>query len=379
MVQKDIAEGLFLCIRNEVGAEKVGKREAGKVDLKELYRFALMHDLAHFVCHGALGAGKVCQEKGEKNAFKMAVFRCIQQDTMLHEIGNAFTRMEIPFLPLKGSVLRHYYPEPWMRTCGDIDILIHSADFERAKETLIEQFGLRIESAGKKDAQFYGPAGMHLELHFVLISDETVVALQPDMIWSRCTHEGFCYAMTDEDFYAYHLMHMRKHFLMGGCGIRTFLDLWVLNHRVEYDNSKRNAKLSECGIVDFANACIHLSEVWFGTEAYTPLTQAMEDYIIGAGVYGNADNEVQVRQAQNGSKFKSLIKRLWKPYDKLIWDYPKLEGRRYLQPYYEAKRFFKMIFGGQLGRSIQEVRANQNMSKQNREKLRSMLDQLGIS
>ena len=37
-------------------------------------------------------------------------------------------KVQIPFLPLKGSVIRQYYPEPWMRTSCDIDILV---DFEK--------------------------------------------------------------------------------------------------------------------------------------------------------------------------------------------------------------------------------------------------------
>ncbi|MBO4954226.1 MAG: nucleotidyltransferase family protein, partial [Clostridia bacterium] len=28
----------------------------------------------------------------------------------------------IDFMPLKGAVIRQYYPEPWMRTSCDIDI-----------------------------------------------------------------------------------------------------------------------------------------------------------------------------------------------------------------------------------------------------------------
>lgn len=348
--------------------------------LAQLYQFAAGHDLAHLV-GVAISQEQEKEPAGQafRKQFQMAMYRYIQQDAALMEISRAFDKAGIPYLPLKGSVLREYYPEPWMRTCGDIDILIHPADFEKAKETLIKQCCLKFESANKKDAQFYGPLGVHLELHFVLISNEAVVALRPDAIWSHCTHDGFRYAMADEDFYAYHLMHMRNHFSTGGCGIRTFLDLWILNHRVEHDGKKRDAKLAECGLTEFAAASVHLSEVWFGTAEHTRLTQAMEDYIVGAGVYGSVENWAQVRQAQNGGKAKSLFKRLWLPYDRLKWSYPKLEGRRYLQPYYEAKRFFKMISSGRMGRSIQEVKTNQSMDLRRREELRAMLDQLGIS
>lgn len=378
MVQKSVVEELFSCIRNEMGEEGLEERKADKVSFEELYHFAAMHDLAHFVCHSAVYKDELRKCEVGKNLFQAAIFRHVRQDAALHEISDAFTEAEIPFLPLKGSVLRRYYPEPWMRTCGDIDILIRPSDFERGKKALIEQCSLEFHSISKKDAQFYGLRGVHLELHFVLIRDTALPALQPDEIWSHCTHDGFCYAMPDDDFYAYHLMHMKEHFVTGGCGIRTFLDLWVLNHRVEYDSEKRSIKLAECGLTEFAGACTHLSEVWFGTAAHTPLTQSMEDYIVGAGVYGSVENWVRVRQVQGGGKVKSLLRRLWLPYDKLVWDYPGLEGRRYLQPYYEAKRLFKMVFSGRMGRSIQEMKANQRMDRQSRKELQAILDQLKI-
>ena len=34
------------------------------------------------------------------------------------------------------------------------------------------------------------------------------------------------------------------------------------------------------------------------------------------------------------------------------------EGKKYIQPYYEAKRFFKMIADGRWNRSVQELKAN---------------------
>lgn len=369
---------LCFCISKLLGSHVKGGGELPTQALRGTYRLAAKHDLAHLVCTGSGQNQGDPVRQGLYKQFQMAMYRYVQQSAALDEISGAFNEEGIPFLPLKGSVLRNHYPEPWMRTCGDMDILIHPSDFERARETLVEQCGLKFESANKKDAQFYGPSGVHLELHFVLISDTTVWALQPDMIWSHCTHNGFCYTMADEDFYAYHLIHMRNHFLTGGCGIRSVLDLWILNHRVEHDEEKRNAKLAECGLTEFAAASVHLSEVWFGMEEHTPLTQSMEDYIVGAGVYGSVENWAQVRQAQNDGKAKSLFKRLWLPYDRLIWDYPKLEGRRYLQPYYEAKRFFKMVFSGRIGRSVQELNVNRRMDKLRRKKLQSMLEQLGI-
>ena len=53
-----------------------------------------------------------------------SVFRIQGLEFELGRICGALEKAEIDFIPLKGSVLRNLYPEPWMRTSADIDILV---------------------------------------------------------------------------------------------------------------------------------------------------------------------------------------------------------------------------------------------------------------
>ena len=58
---------------------------------------------------------------------------------------------------------------------------------------------------------------------------------------------------------------MAKHFVStGGCGIRPFLDIWVLNHKIDFNREKREKLLSDGGLDVFAKQAELLSEVWFG-------------------------------------------------------------------------------------------------------------------
>lgn len=57
--------------------------------------------------------------------------------------------------------------------------------------------------------------------------------------------------MSDADFYAFHLEHMKQHFTTGGCGIRFFLDLWILNHSVKDKKEKKERK--NWNVVDWQN------------------------------------------------------------------------------------------------------------------------------
>ena len=72
-------------------------------------------------------------------------------------------------MPLKGSVLRASYPQDWMRTSCDIDILVHREDLERAVELLVEKKQYRREVTNLCDVSLYAPSGVHLELHYDLV------------------------------------------------------------------------------------------------------------------------------------------------------------------------------------------------------------------
>ena len=104
----------------------------------------------------------------------------------------------------------------------------------------------------------------------------------------------------------------------------------------------------------------------------------MQNYLLSAGVYGTIDNWALVSEIKTKSKFKSIITRLWLPYEKLCWDFPNLEGKRYLQPYYELKRFVKMIASGRWSRSVAELNANRNVNFSQKQQIKKMLEDLEI-
>lgn len=375
---------MCLCIRNVVCAERVTLPELSETEQKQLYALSVRQDVAHIVSMALEWAGKMPQgELGErlKQQENLALYRYMNQDYALQEIGEVFTEKQIPFLPLKGAVLRAEYPEPWLRTSGDIDILVHEQDVKRASQVLMETCGFSREGGDKKDISFMRDECVHVELHLNLIRTNLIQALQTKEIWAHAvkSESGYRYEMADEDFYAFHIEHMKNHFCTGGCGVRFFLDMWVLNHCRKFDETKRVEKLRACGLETFEAAATELMNVWFGTGRYTELTDQMQQFILSAGVYGTIDNWALIQEIQNEGKAKSIWKRLWLPYEDLCWSYPALQGRRYLQPWFEAKRFWKMIADGRWNRTVTELKANRSVDQETRQKIRGMLDDLNLA
>lgn len=129
------------------------------------------------------------------------------------------------------------YPQAWFRTSCDIDILIHQEDVERTIELLVKNGYEHQSDATTHDYSFITPGKVHLELHYSLNQGERMEAINAilDMVWvcsSPFKESPYCFQMSNDMFVFYHIAHMAKHFIAGGCGIRSFIDLYLLKKMV---------------------------------------------------------------------------------------------------------------------------------------------------
>ena len=321
---KQMTELLCELIRDEVcGAPAKCRDMLTENEAKQLYILAKSHDLVHLLCapieRCGISPSKEVLEKFRSQTFS-AVYR---QNNISHEMTRICDTLEracIPFIPLKGAIVRELYPKPWMRTSCDVDILIRSEDLEKAADAIIETLSYERKWKNSHEVSFFSKNGVHLELHYRLVGDESRTGLNSvlDTLWESIEPKaGKLYELllADEMFYFYHVAHMALHFENGGCGMRPFLDMWLLNHNKSYDKAAREALLHRGGLLKFAVGAEALCEVWFGTSEHTSLTHAIEDYLVGAGVYGSESNSVMLKQTQKGSSFKYILSRLWLPYD----------------------------------------------------------------
>ena len=374
-------------IASEVCVKTIDKSQYSFKDeeLVKLYNLSKSHDLAHLVGdalikNNLIGDGEI--KANFQHQMMLAVYRYEKINYELGRLREAMNEAKIPFIPLKGSVIRQYYPKPWMRTSCDIDVLVHESDLERAVAILVDKLAYKRESKGSHDISLFSDYGVHLELHYSLIEENRVGNIESVLqnVWEKAdpVAETFEYVLSDEMFYYYHIAHMAKHFVYGGCGVRPFLDLWVLNHCAPFDQENRSAILAEGGLLTFAAEAQALSEVWFGNAEHTDITRQMQDYLLKGGVYGTTKNRVSVQQVKHDGKFRYAISRIWLPYDTLKFHYPSLVGKRVLLPFYEVRRWFKLLFGGGVKRSVNELRLNFSATNKEQTETKEMLSKIEI-
>ncbi len=354
-------------------------------DQKKLYALAKKHDVAHLLGaafeKNGLFEGSEVAAAAQKKTFT-AVYRYEGLRYELERVCATLNGAMLPYLPLKGSVLRALYPELWMRTSCDIDILVRESDLDRAVALISEQLGFTVGVRGAHDVSLHSPAGVHLELHFTLIESEVIGKADAPLldVWelARPVENSSMYELPDALFYYYHVAHMAKHFVNGGCGIRPFLDLWLLCHKVDFDEQARVSLLESGGLSRFAQTAQALCEAWFGEAEHTDLTRQVEQYVLYGGVYGNLSNRVSVQQTRQGGKLKYAFSRIWLPYRIISVYYPILKKHKWLLPVCQVRRWFKLLFGGKLKSSINELNINQSTASDEVARTKQFLQQLDL-
>ncbi len=386
MAQRTI-QILFTLLRSAISGERLTDKERSDYRqemLPELLKISSKHDLSHLLAW-ALKQNDLLPEESapaEKCILK-AVYRYEKLRYEYDCICDALEKAEIPFLPLKGSVIRKYYPEPWMRTSCDIDILVHREDLDRAISYLSTNLSYVFNEGGTHDVSLYSPSGIHVELHFDLVEEGQAKAAIDVLhsVWdnaSLCENSVYRYEMSDAYFYFYHIAHMAKHFEVGGCGVRPFIDLWILNGVKDFDAKGSEALLTQAGLLKFAIAAQTLSEVWFDGRTPNDVSDQMQNYLLHGGVYGSADNRVALHQAEKGGRFGYFMSRVFIPYDKLRRYYPVLEKHRWLMPVMQVRRWFMLFRPDVAKRTKSELATNKSIDQSKADEMNALLKDLGL-
>ncbi len=355
-------------------------------DSNNLYLLSKAHDLAHVVGSALDKNGLLKPEYPVTAKYKkqmmLAVFRVERLNFDLGQISSLLEGVGIAFIPLKGSVLRGLYPNAYQRTSCDIDVLVKEKDLKKSVKVL-EENGYRKEDFGSHDVSMFSPSGNHVELHYDLVEDgraKNAKRLLKDVWEFAKVKDGYAYQheLNDEMFYFYHVAHMAKHFENGGCGVRSLIDLWILNHKIQFSKNQREETLKTGGLIEYEQSVNKLSEVWFSGKEQTEITEKLQNYIISGGIYGTTENKVVANRTVKGGKAKYILGRIFLKHDVLKYQYPILKKHKWLTPFMQIRRWFRLVFRGGIKRSVNEIKVNARVSEQEVMKVAEFFSEIGL-
>lgn len=371
-------------IASEVCGKEIDKSQYTLTDeeLVKLYKLAKAHDLAHLVGDALIKNNLI--EDGEIKAkfqkqMMLAVYRYEKINYEFGRLRKVLNEAKIPFIPLKGSVLRKYYPEPWMRTSCDIDVLVHEEAVDQTAQIIVEKLGYTYEKKQYHDISLMSDGGVYLELHHSIKENKANIDALLSECWDYAApSDDYECCFTNEFFYFHQIAHASYHFLHGGCGVRPILDLYLLQRKMPFDSTVLDEMLERSGIKKFFDAAKAISEVWFGDGEHTDVTRRMEDYLLRGGVYGSTQNSMAVGQQKEKGRLGYIINRIWLPYELLCITYPRLKGRKYLQFFYEMKRWFRIFNSEARKHKRRDLDAIKKLSAKHKSDVNCMLNELGL-
>lgn len=353
--------------------------------MRETISIANRHSITHMIADAVQKNGirfddKIMQYlKKQKN---IALMRYVQMDDTLEKIKNELTSAEIPFMPLKGSVINQYYPEAWLRNSCDMDILVRKEDLEYAVKVLCSNLGFKAGKIGSHDVSLF-KGQIHIELHFNLGEEEThceyASILKNVWKYSYPIKDGFEYVMQDEMFYLYHIVHMKGHFASCGVGVRHFIDIWILNHAIDFDKQKRESFLEDGNILVFAREAQALADYWLSETEETALTKRMEKLVLMGATYGTREQRATLAAEQSEGTIRFIFKRIFLPYSELKNKYPKLQDNKWLMPFYWLVRLFSAIFNRDMRQmGVKEINCVNNLQDSQISEQKDLMNQLGL-
>lgn len=365
------AELMTLMIAAAVENRPYTHGKTDEAEAKQIFALSAKHDVAHIVA-AVIDLPK--DSEIQKVFYKHKLTAIYRREQLNSEEARICTTLEeagIDYIALKGAVIRKLYPEEWMRTSCDIDILVKESELENAITQIVEKLSYTDLGRDFHDHHLKSPSGVHLELHFSIAENDDRLDKVLNRVWQYAVCEsGHKYLLTNEFLIFQTIAHAQYHFISGGCGVRPLIDLWLLENKLEFSQDELDKLLAESGSERFYSAIKSLISVWFEGQTHTELTEKTEKYILAGGVFGTKANRAATGKYKKGGKSKYIISRIFLPKSDLVIAYPKLKDHPARLPYYEVKRWFSLLSKNKLSDAKSEFESSEDVSE--------MLKELGF-
>lgn len=367
-----------------------------EISWEEICRLARIHQVEGIVylqCNTFMPEDK---RNEYYNYYLHTLYDYLNREALMNVITDMFNKSGIEFFVVKGLTISGYYPVPAMRTMGDCDIVIHRRDFPDAVG-LLRANGFIGNDITTSEQWGCEKNGFHFEIHDKLLQDGEYATNRQIKFFNdydRFISDG---AIDPSFHFLFLLMHLRKHFLNRGVGVRQFMDLALMSQKepeLRWDWIEKT--LFELGLQTYAHVCYSLIERWFGVSIPAPKEKLSEesfelitDKIMRNGVFGYDDSGNLLANAHTALlKAKGpmwvrrgmvLLQNTFLSYEVMrgYADCGFLDGRPWLLPVAWGKRFISIAKRKDNSRA-REVIKNSFIPTNELDDRRDLLEKMGL-
>lgn len=295
--------------------------------------------------------------------FYSAAYSYANGRAVMGQIGNAFQEAGIPYLPFKGEILRRYYPDPELRTMGDLDILVRRQDQEKADQVM-QGLGYR-RFVDNHAVWTYLKPNVMVEIHNMMFYEHLCNSVDYRTyfghVWETAVPAdgGTRYEPDPDVHFLLLVCHTAKHIINNGIGFRAFLDMVFMTRKENLDWDRIIAELDRLELLEFTKTCFAFCERWFdvtmplaGGELEESFFEEITSKTFRDGTFGlhNEQNRAahsakEIRRSGKPYWITVLIltwKKLFPPYRdmQLVPWYSFVDGKPWLMPAAWIYRWF---------------------------------------
>lgn len=325
-----------------------------EVDWEKFLRLAQIHKVEPLVYDGFQKELEIWSQVPEAiqsklfSAYMQAIYRDSQLDYVKEQLQQRLLENQVPHIFLKGSVLKHDYPVPALRTMCDMDVLVHTEDYPKLAQ-IAQAMGAEMGHSDGNHRNYHFQGGVAVEFHPNLLHHETPVGTQINPGWQyakkdcpTCTME-----LTEEGFYLNTICHLANHFVSGGVGVRFVLDVWVNRHlrKPEPDWEWVERELDCFGLLVFTKKIEALSELWFGNGDSDAVLEELGEYILTSGLHGTTSRAIlnAVSLSPGGNQRSALLGKMFYSREEMEDRFPWVKGKPILLPVAWCVRAFRAV------------------------------------
>ena len=244
----------------------------------------------------------------------------------VQQMQACFESRELYNMVLKGVQTKRYYPQDYMRSMNDMDVLCKPEQNSAVKEAM-ESLGYGDYRPGRKHDHYYYPPYLMVEVHRELVAARSEFSGYYEDIWQRCqpiSGKRYSYEMSVEDGYVFSLVHLAEHYREGGAGIRFFMDVYVYETMVAMDRQYIAEQMKKLQLQAFYTNAVKLAMHWFGGEDGDALTERMAEFVLSGGLYGSVKT-ARANSVSKGGRLRFLMSACFPGFREMRSMYPWLD------------------------------------------------------
>ena len=265
------------------------------VELKRVIYFAKEHAVQGLVANAAM-QGHFSLSDSRDNSKGMTVMNLMKVnlqhqrnyfkfENALADFAQLMDKHKVRYVVFKGFAVARHYPQPYVRTMGDVDFYVHPVDFDRAVETIERELHIEIEKEDVDKHFSFDYQDIRFEMHYQI---ETFGNGRHQLFFNRMIDECIAkgadsFSITDsetdndetkvsvlpptEDLIVV-FKHWFNHLLVEGVGLRQTTDLAVLlmAYKDQIDVARLMRALDSIGYMTAFRAMLAMMRKYFGLE-----------------------------------------------------------------------------------------------------------------